>query len=42
MFQILTDTSANLDTAVLQQRNIHVIPFHFYVDGQSHFCENTA
>ena len=42
MFQILTDTSANLDTAVLQQRNIYVIPFHFYVDGQSHFCENTA
>ena len=42
MFQILTDTSANLDTAVLQQRNIHVIPFHFFVDGQSHFCENTA
>ena len=42
MFQILTDTSANLDTAVLQQRNIHVIPFHFYVDGQSHSCENTA
>ena len=42
MFQILTDTSANLDTEVLRQRNIHVIPFHFYVDGQSHFCENTA
>ena len=42
MFQILTDTSANLDTAVLQQRNIHVLPFHFYVDGQSHFFENTA
>ena len=42
MFQILTDTSANLDTAVLRQRNIHVIPFHFYVDGQSHSCENTA
>ena len=42
MFQILTDTSANLDTAVLRQRNIHVIPFHFFVDGQSHSCENTA
>ena len=38
MFSIVTDTSANLDTALLQQRQISVIPFHYYLDGQEQAC----
>lgn len=42
MFSIVTDTSANLDCALLQQRNIAVIPFTFFVDGQESTCTDTA
>ena len=38
MFSIVTDTSANLDTDLLQQRQISVIPFHYYLDGQEQAC----
>ena len=33
MFAIVTDTSANLDCSLLQQRNIAAIPFTFFVGG---------
>lgn len=42
MFSIVTDTSANLDCTLLQQRNISVIPFTFFVDGQEKTCTDTT
>lgn len=42
MFAIVTDTSANLDCSLLQQRNIAAIPFTFFVGGQEQTCTNTA
>ena len=42
MFAIVTDTSANLDCSLLQQRNIAAIPFTFFVGGQEQTCTDTA
>ena len=33
-FAIVTDTSANLPTPILEQHDVSVIPFHFTVEGQ--------
>ncbi len=41
MFTIVTDTSANLDCALLQSRGITVIPFTFFVNGQEQTCTDT-
>ena len=41
MFTIVTDTSANLDCALLQSRGIAVIPFTFFVNGQEQTCTDT-
>ena len=38
MFRIVTDTSANLPTAYLQQEHITIIPFTFHADGDEQAC----
>ena len=38
MFRIVTDTSANLPTAYLQQEHITIIPFPFHADGDEQAC----
>ena len=38
MFRIVTDTSANLPTAYLQQEHITIIPFTFQADGDEQAC----
>ena len=40
-FSVVTDTSANLDCRLLQQKRITVIPFTFYVNGQENTCTDT-
>ena len=40
-FSILTDSTANLETALARQRNIEVLPFSYFVDGKERQCENT-
>lgn len=41
MYEIITDTSANLDAPLLQQRGIGVIPYSFYIDGKETHCIDT-
>lgn len=41
MFQIITDTSANLPTDYVRDHNIEVIPFRYYVNGAENTCVNT-
>lgn len=43
MFVLMTDTSANLDSAVLAQRGIETIPFSFYDESnsQEQICQDT-
>ncbi len=40
-FKVLTDTSANLPTPVLKQRDIGVIGFCYYIDGVEYSCLDT-
>lgn len=40
-FKVLTDTSANLPTPLLKQRDIGVIGFCYYIDGVEHSCLDT-
>lgn len=42
MFAVLTDTSANLDCALLRELNIAVIPFTFTIEGEEQSCTDTA
>ena len=42
MFEIITDTSANLDCRWLEENHIRVIPFHYYVGGQDCTCMDTG
>ena len=41
MFQIMTDTSANLPSALAQEKNITVLPFFYYINGARHACLDT-
>ncbi len=41
MFQIMTDTSANLPTDLAQSCELTVIPFPFFVNGARHTCLDT-
>ena len=41
-FQVVTDTSANLPTAMANERDIVVIPFSYIVDGKAYACTDTA
>ena len=40
-FQIITDTSANLPSPMLEARGSAVLPFYYYVDGVEHTCLDT-
>ncbi len=40
-FKVLTDTSANLPTPLLKQRDIGVIAFCYYIDGSEYSCLDT-
>ena len=40
-FQIFTDTSANLPTALAQEKQIGVIPFTYIVEGEERSCLDT-
>ena len=41
MFQIVTDTSANLPVSIVNQNDITVIPFPYFVNGARHTCLDT-
>ena len=41
MFQVMTDTSANLPTDLLKEKDIAVIPFPYFVNGARHTCLDT-
>lgn len=41
MFEILTDTSANLPSELARKEDITVIPFHYYVNGAANTCLDT-
>lgn len=41
-FTVITDTAANLDTRMAEERNISVIPFYYFVDGKEYTCTDTA
>ena len=40
-FKILTDTSANLPTALLKEREIYVIPYHYSIGDKQYSCLDT-
>ena len=41
-FQVVTDTSANLPTALAHERDIEIIPFSYIIDGKAYACTDTA
>ena len=41
MFQVLTDTSANLPSELARQNDITVLPFTYFVNGARHTCLDT-
>ncbi len=41
MFKILTDTSANLPSDLAAEKDIGVIPFRYFVNGQQNTCLDT-
>ena len=41
MFEIMTDTSCNLPTPLLQKMKVGVIPFTYLMDGEVHACTDT-
>lgn len=41
MFTVVTDTSANLDCELAKERNIHIVPFHYFVNGDDMICTDT-
>ena len=40
-YSIVTDTSANLPTPILEAANVPVIPFHYTYNGAEHACLDT-
>lgn len=42
MYLVISDTSANIDIDVLRERNIHIIPFTYYLNGQDCTCTDTT
>ena len=41
MFDVITDTSANLPTPMLKERKIGVLAYSYYYDGREYQCEDT-
>ena len=42
MYLVISDTSANLDVEVLRERNIRIIPFTYYLNGEDCVCTDTT
>lgn len=40
-FNVVTDTSANLPSKLLKEKNITIVPFSYYVDGEENTCLDT-
>ncbi len=40
-FSVVTDTSANLPTKLIRERDIKAIPFHYFIDGTGYTCTDT-
>ncbi len=40
-FAVLTDTSGNLPTRLIRERDLKIIPFPYYYDGEEHTCLDT-
>ena len=40
-YEIVTDTSANLPSELAREKEIGVIPFSYYVEGEEHVCLDT-
>ena len=40
-FAVFTDTSANLPTPMIKEKNIHIVPFMYYIDGKENACLDT-
>ena len=40
-YAIVTDTSANLPSAMAREREIGVIPFSYYIEDVEHLCLDT-
>ena len=40
-FLVMTDTSGNLPTRLLRERDIRAIAFHYYVEGREMTCDDT-
>ncbi len=40
-FAVVTDTSSNLPTPLLEQNSVSVIPFNYIIDGQEYTCLDT-
>lgn len=41
MYQLFTDTSANLPTPYCKEHMVHVVPLYYYLDGQENTCLDT-
>ena len=41
MFDLITDSSANLPTPMLKERKIGVLPFTYLFEGQEYHCDDT-
>lgn len=41
MFAVITDTSSNLDCRWLDEHDVAVIPFHYFLDGRDCTCTDT-
>ncbi len=41
MFRIFTDTSSNLDSELLKRKNVSVVPFSYFINGEEHTCLDT-
>lgn len=41
-FVVLTDTSSNLPTALVQEHDIREVAFSYFINGQEHQCLDTA
>ena len=39
-FVIVTDTSANIPKRIVEERDLKIIPFSYYVDGVEHTCDD--
>ena len=40
-YMIVTDTSANLPSPLLRERDIKVLPFSYFIDGKEYNCLDT-